>query len=153
MNHSPKISGLRQYWFVISPDSVGCLGTPFVHYWNPPCGCIQLKNWLRLDSTRTLGWLCLTLHVILGSLSKKTMQIRSSLHGIWVPRRQTPQCKCSSHFCLHHPCWCPIAQSKSHGQAQGLYKGINTGRCDSLVTIHVTVYPERGKNNYLSEQI
>lgn len=36
---------------------------------------------------------------------------------------------------------------------EALYKGINTGMCDSLVAIHVTVYPEGGKNTYLIEVI
>lgn len=113
-----KINGLKQHYFIISHDSVGCLGSPSAHNWSFP---MLLHSAGKLAQSRAqpehwYGWASLS--VVLASLSKKNGRVWSFLHSICVARGQAPMCTCSSNLCLHHTCWCPPVHSKSHGQAQ-----------------------------------
>lgn len=77
------------------------------------------------------------------------------MHGIWVLRGQGPITNAYQTSAYVMPEDVPLSKASHTAKpkvivsGEGLYKGINTERHDSLVAINATVYPEGRKKSVL----
>lgn len=124
---------------------MGCLGSPPMYYWHPPYSCIQRKIWLRIGLNQNTGM------VMPLSLRDLRISLKDQPDLVFLAHlcctRASPSVQVlikpllSSHLLMSH---CPKQviwpSPESLWSRERLYKSSNTGTCDPLVSIHVTVY-------------